>query len=312
MSLSSIAYLGAIRLQAQQRADLENSTFVSVPEWNQYISQSYKELYDLLVSAYGNEYFINNPLSPYQFQTTNAQYYAFPADMYKLINVDLQYNSAPNGWVSLRRFEEADRNKYLNPNTAVNFLGYSNLRYRISGNFLELVPVPATGQTIQLKYVPEPTSLQFMPICSMNATTTLGVSDTTDLSVGMSVYGSGIPLGTTVTAVNAGASQVTLSAAATLTQPIVALYFWTDAAQMDGVSGWEEYVIIDAAIKAMIKEESDVSALAGQKAAMQARIESMAEGRDLGQACHTQDILGMQGDCGDYGSGYGGGGYGNW
>lgn len=287
---------------------------MSVPEWNQYISQSYKELYDLLISAYGNEYFINNPLSPFQFSLTGAQYYALPSDFYKLMGVDLQYNSAPNGWVSLRRFEEADRNKYLNPNTAVNFLGYSNLRYRISGNYIEFVPVPSAGQTVQLKYVPEPTSLQFIPICSTTASsTTVGVSDSTDLSVGMSVYGSGIASGTTVTAINTTLNQVTLSQAATLTQPIVPIYFWTDAASMDGISGWEEYVIIDAAIKAMIKEESDVTALAGQKAGMLSRIQSMAEGRDLGQACHVQDVLGMQGDCGDYGSGYGGyggGGYG--
>lgn len=308
MSQSSIAYLGAIRIQARQRSDMENSTFVSDPEFNQYISQSYKELYDVLVAAYGNDWFINNPLSPFQFQTTNSQYYPLPADFYKLIGVDLQYNSAPNGWVSLRRFEEADRNKYLNPNTAVNFLGYSNLRYRVSGGYLELVPVPAQGQTIQIKYVPEPTSLQFMPICSTTSTsTTVGVSDSTDISVGMSVYGSGIPTGTTVTAVNTTLNQVTLSQAATLTQPIIALYFWTDAAQLDGVSGWEEYVIIDAAIKAMIKEESDVSGLMVQKNAMLDRISSMAEGRDIGQAHHVQDILGMQGDCGDYG----GGGFGN-
>ena len=42
MSTSSQASLGALRLQAQQRADMENNPAISTAEWNQYISQSYK------------------------------------------------------------------------------------------------------------------------------------------------------------------------------------------------------------------------------------------------------------------------------
>src|SRR4051812_34494215 len=42
------ASLGEIRLQAQQRADRVNSTFVTKVEWNDYVNQSYHELYDLL------------------------------------------------------------------------------------------------------------------------------------------------------------------------------------------------------------------------------------------------------------------------
>lgn len=52
---------------------------------------------------------------------------------------------------------------------------------------------------------------------------------------------------------------------------------------MDGISGWTEYVIIDAAIKALQKEESDVTVLALQKAAMIQRIDSAAENRDAGE-----------------------------
>lgn len=54
----------------------------------------------------------------------------------------------------------------------------------------------------------------------------------------------------------------------------------TDLAE--GVSGWLEYVAVDAAIKALQKEESDVTVLAAQKMALIQRIEAAAENRDPG------------------------------
>jgi hypothetical protein len=56
-----------------------------------------------------------------------------------------------------------------------------------------------------------------------------------------------------------------------------------DSDACDGVSGWTEYIIIDAAIKALQKQEQDVTVLALQKQAMLARIEAAAENRDAGQ-----------------------------
>lgn len=56
-----------------------------------------------------------------------------------------------------------------------------------------------------------------------------------------------------------------------------------DTDQVDGVSGWTEYIIIDAAIKALQKEESDVSVLAAQKMMMIDRINAAAENRDAGE-----------------------------
>lgn len=51
----------------------------------------------------------------------------------------------------------------------------------------------------------------------------------------------------------------------------------------DGYSGWLEYVIVDAAIKALQKEESDTSVLLLQKQALIKRIEESASNRDAGQ-----------------------------
>jgi hypothetical protein len=57
-----------------------------------------------------------------------------------------------------------------------------------------------------------------------------------------------------------------------------------DSDTLDGVSGWEEYIVIDAARKAAIKEESYelVQGLSADKAAMVERINAAAENRDAG------------------------------
>lgn len=56
-----------------------------------------------------------------------------------------------------------------------------------------------------------------------------------------------------------------------------------------GVSGWLEYVVVDAAMKMMAKEESDVSVLMARKQMLIQRIESAAENRDAGQPMVVAD-----------------------
>lgn len=56
-----------------------------------------------------------------------------------------------------------------------------------------------------------------------------------------------------------------------------------DTDVLDGVSGWTEYVIIDAARKALAKQESDTSVLMNEKMMMRSRIEESASNRDAGQ-----------------------------
>jgi len=56
-----------------------------------------------------------------------------------------------------------------------------------------------------------------------------------------------------------------------------------DADSFDGVNGWEEYVVVDAAIKCLQKEESSTTDLERQKGALIKRIEAMAADRDAGE-----------------------------
>lgn len=274
MSSSSTISLGALRLQAQQKSDMENNPAISTPEWNVMLSNSYKELYDLLVSAYGNDYYVQ---TPFQFTVNNAQLYPLPSDFYKLLGVDLQYSASPSGWITLKRYEFIERNKasYLNQSAIISSLA-------------------------QAWYIPEPTNLIFMPTCSTTInSTTVGVTNASTLSVGMSVQGpsSNSPIPRNTTIVSVGTTSVVLSNASTATVPIVTLSMWTDAVTIDGISGWEEYILLDAAIKSGIKQENPVAELMKQKEDMRQRIMAMAEGRDAGQASHVSDAYSVNGYC---------------
>lgn len=224
---TGVLTLGQVRLQAQQRADMVNSQFITVPEWNQYILASYQELYDLLINTH-EDWFIAEPYNVITDGSTSK--YALPNGVltdavsgqpakpfYKLLGVDLGLANNNNAWVTVHNYNFIERNRYVYPNITSTFAGVFNMRYRLMGNSLHFIPTPSAGQYIRMHYVPR------------------------------------------------------------LALPLA------DNDLMDGVNGWLEYVVIDVALKAMQKEESDVTVLAMQKAAIIKRIEESAINRDIGE-----------------------------
>lgn len=319
MSISSQASLGSLRQQAMEVSDNEQNPAISIQAWNSFIDLSHKKLFDMLVGAYDNNYKF---AQTYQFSLTNSQLYPLPdgtaayqnttgstaAKFYKLLGVDLQYSASPSGWITLKRFNFIDRNRWSYPNTTVNTVGYTNLRYSLQGNNLMMSPSPSPGQQARIWYVPAPTNLQFrMNTNVVGSVSTLAFPDTTGLTIGMNVFGTGIVSGTTITAV--GSTTITMSNAgnAAVTSSLISM--WDDGTLVEGVSGWEEFIIIDAALKSQNKQENDVSVLGAQRADIIARIEAMAEARDAGMAFHTSDVLGTStySDTGWGSNGWGGG-----
>ncbi len=325
MSTSSDVSLGSMRIQAQQRADLENNASVSTPEWNQYLSQSRKRLYNLLVGAYGNDYYF---AVNYPFTLGNTQFIPLPdgtpsftdanggiaKKFYKLLGVDLQYSSSPSGYITLRRIEFIERNKYAYPNSAVNWNGYSNLRYRLEGDNLFIVPLPMAGQSGRIWYIPAPQNLQYMlPGYSVASSNVIGsMSDTTGITVGMNCFSftPGILANNTVVT-GVSTTTMTLSNSAQSTQNANIFAMWIDSTSVDAIAGWEEFVIVDSAIKAQIKQEGPTAELIQQRQDMLLEIEALAEGRDAGQASHVSDALACN-SSGDGGWGFGGNDGGNW
>lgn len=152
-----------MRLEAQQRMDRVYASNISTQEWNSMINQSAKELYDILVQKFGDDYFV---ATPYTYTTTgilnpqyNAQVFPLPSNFYKGLGVEVALNPQdPNSWVTLRKFEFIQRNLWNFPNVYT-FYGITNLRYRFEGSNLYIVPIASSGQTIRIWYIPRPNQL---------------------------------------------------------------------------------------------------------------------------------------------------------
>lgn len=126
-----------LRTRCKEETDSVNESFISDAEWDKYINSSYQEIYGLIVQAYGADYFTQTPSGGYTFLTDGInQFFALPADFFKLLGVDVQVSS-PSQWVSLKTFPFADRN-----------------RLSVFNN-----PIPMAGQTIRVFYIPRVTVL---------------------------------------------------------------------------------------------------------------------------------------------------------
>lgn len=155
--------LGELRLRSQQRADRVNSQFIQLPEWNFFINQAYYELYDLLITVY-EDYYVAPRLV---FNTTGAQSYDLPDGanytaapaFYKLFGVDCGLDTSTNAFVTLKKFDFIERNRFVYPQLTSNLLGMFSMRYRLVGNKIMFIPVPSGAQYIGLWYFPRLTTL---------------------------------------------------------------------------------------------------------------------------------------------------------
>jgi hypothetical protein len=163
--------LGELRLRAQQTADRVNSNFVVTSEWNAFIRLAMYELYDILIMSYEDLF-----ASQFVFINTNGttQNYPIPDGatnylggvypnatgapaqaLYKLAGMDLGINTSNNAWVTLLKYDFIERNRYVYPNSTSTIYGVYNMRYRLMGNFVNIIPNPAGNQQIRMWYSPK-------------------------------------------------------------------------------------------------------------------------------------------------------------
>jgi len=76
-----------------------------------------------------------------------------------------------------------------------------------------------------------------------------------------------------------------------VTMPLV-----LDSDTMDGVNGFEDYVIVRSAIRALVKEESNPAALMQELSMLKQRVIDMAANRDQGAPERVTDVLRPQYD----------------
>jgi hypothetical protein len=155
--------VGNLRLECQQRVDRVNFDNITTQEWNSMISQSYKELYDIIIQKFGCDYYIAPPvtyLTTGQIDPiTQAQTFPLPVDFYKLMRCEVALNpNDPNSWITLKEFSAIQANLWNYPNQYT-FYGITNLRYRVWGNNLQIVPIAEQGSTLRIWYSPLPNQL---------------------------------------------------------------------------------------------------------------------------------------------------------
>lgn len=180
-----------LRLRSQQTADRVRSQFVTDTEWNAFLRLAMYELYDILITSY-EDYFDDNQVTintngttaNYPLPNGVSNYYggSYPsissagdpaAGFYKLAGVDLNVNTSnvTPSRVSLKKYEFIKRNAYVYQNSDSTIYGINNMRYRLMGSNINLIPTPAGNQTLTLYYSPRlPALLQDTDI------TTLGFS----------------------------------------------------------------------------------------------------------------------------------------
>lgn len=208
--------LAQFRERSRERADMENSRFVSDAELNRYINSSIQELYDILVASRGENYYVNSST----IATTSTDTYSLPADFLKLMGVDIISGGKA---YTLRAFNWSERNRYKEPY----FINdNANLMYQVRGSNIVLMPQPQGNVQLKLWYIPR------------------------------------------------------------------AVLLTLDTDSFDGINGWEEYVVIDAAIKMRVKEESPIDELVLAKQDMKARVLAASSARNSAEPSRVQDVDG--------------------
>jgi len=216
--------LAQLREAARERADQqyvagvpETDKFVTDSELNGYVNRSISELYDLIISCYGNDYYVG---SENISLISNQSAYALPVTFYQMLGVDLVIND--NNFITLKPFMFQERNQTKGyPALSNSGGGYS---YHLRGSEIVFQPTPMATNSVKLWFIP------------------------------------------------------------------LAVVLVADSDTLQGFNGWEEYVIIDAAIKMAIKQENNVEELYRSKNDMVLRIKQMADNRDSGMPQRVQDV----------------------
>lgn len=166
-----------LRLRIRQKADRVNSQFVTDSELNTFTRLARDELYDILITSYeewfAQEYVaiqtdgttfmydLPNGVNNYLGGNSNGTSGNPAKSWYKLAGMDLNVNTSAltPSRVTLLKFQFIERNKYVYPNSTSTIYGVYNMRYRIMGNKLMIIPTPSGNQTLVMWYAPRPPRL---------------------------------------------------------------------------------------------------------------------------------------------------------
>ena len=277
--------LTELRTLTRQRADMENSQFVDDTELTRYLNNSWGELYNLIGENFNEDYFTTSTTISL---TSGTDSYSLPSDFYKLRGVDLVVTSTES--VPLRRYNWAQRKR----NSLTVYA--RDYRYRLQKNSIVFTPVPSTSDSVKLFYIPSPRKLESVTPSGVTtgSTTTYTVSShsfVADDVVNVSGFlATDYNSQQTVQSVTATTIVTDLDSSA-LSAPTS---IGTVESVFDFYTGWDEYIILDSAIKMLVKEEQDVTGLMVQKNMLKERMITESQNRDAGEPQTVTDVVSYQ------------------
>ncbi len=280
--MTDLVNLTELRLLTRQRADQENSQFVNDTELTRYLNNSWGELYSLINENFNEDYFTTTSTVS---MVSGTDTYDLPSDFYKMRGVDLVVTSTES--VPLKRYNWAQRTRNALTVYARDY------KYRVQKGSIVFSPVPSTTDSVKLYYIPSPKRLLSKDTTAITrGTSTMWTTGSHefvigDLITGQNFLATDYNVDQTVTAVGANTVTTDLNSAG-LSDPTS---YGSIESRFDFYSGWDEYIIIDSAIKIMIKEEADATALLLQKNQLRERIITESQNRDAGEPETVTDVV---------------------
>lgn len=148
------------RLYADQRgAGVASNGFLTDTEVLRLVNQQIKELYDLLLSARGHDYYITSgtlAISVGGGVSSSSSVYALPADFYQLKSVTLEWGADDHELVRPVN-SVAGRVDFASPYGI--WQREADKGYRLRGPNIEFLPTPTSSVTCRVQYVPAFTDL---------------------------------------------------------------------------------------------------------------------------------------------------------
>lgn len=124
----------------REMADMENTQFVTDAEILRRLNQSYRRLYNEIVSNYIDYFVTSDTITT----VVDQDDYSLPSDFYKLVGVDVEDD---NQTYQLKRYNFSERNRK-------SWAYSSPLGYILYADKLRIIPTPSSVQTLTVWYIP--------------------------------------------------------------------------------------------------------------------------------------------------------------
>lgn len=292
-----------LETRARRAADMEASNYVTSAEVRGYVNDGLTELWDLLVGAYGEDYFLQQST----FTLSSAsETVTLPTDFYKLRGVDLALSGTD--YLPVNKYGWRRRNRGTWYPGGAHVGTFADVEYRLEQGKVRFTPSVGGTYNGRFWYVPTSPVLQKWDAIATTDVSAAGDSITiaghgfrsngTARASSTDTLPAGLAATTDYYIIVSSANAVQLAtsesgSAVDITDTGTGVH--TLESTFDGINGWEEYAVVWAAIKMLTKEESDTAAQERQLGRLRMRLEEMAEERDIGEPEEVTDIHAVEG-----------------